>query len=175
MRLGKIAAAVVVSAGGLVAGCAAPPASTPAPEAAVSPVVAVAPPPSGWQWSDAGPAITLATSDVLPATAASGAASLAVVCTNSSPLIRVVWDAPVAGGGFTYRFDSQPAHEVAAHAAGPGTEEVRDSLAVSRFIDQAAGARQLVVRAGSAAATFMTADDAGNLLRFRTVCPDGTN
>lgn len=168
MRLGKIAAAVVVSAGGLVAGCAAPPpVSTPAPEAAVSPVAAVAPPPSGWQWSDAGPSVTLAD--------ATGPATLAVVCTGSSPLIRVVWDAPVSARGLTYRFDSQPAHDVATHAAGPETEEVRDPMAVSRFIDQAAGARQLVVHAGSAVATFTSTDDAGNLLRFRTVCPDGTN
>ena len=43
-----------------------------------------------------------------------------------------------------------------------GREIVSDPLVVSRFIDEAADGRQLVVRAGATEATFSTPDDAGN-------------
>ena len=129
-----------------------------------------------WQWSDAGPAVTLATTDVGPPAGNARMASLALVCgSDAVPAIVVSWDAPVAASGLTYRFLGQPAHDVSAAARDPRSLAVNDPLAVSRFIDEAAASRQLVVRAGATEATFATADDAGNLRRFRTACPDGTN
>ena len=174
MGLGRIAAsAVIVAAGAMLAGCVAAPS---APTTEISPAVAFTPPAANWQWSDAGPAVILNANDIT----ASGApaASLSLVCNNAVPSVVVAWDSPVASAGqssLTYRFDSQPQRDVRAEPAGPLTQIVSDPLVVSRFIDEAAYGRQLVVRAGATVATFSTPDVAGNLKRFRTACPDGTN
>lgn len=167
------ASALVVCAGAMLAACVA---ETPAPDTAISPAVAAAAPASDWQWSDApaGPTLTLHTASVAPA-AGTRTASLALVCSGAVPSVRIAWDAPVAAPALSYRFDSQPGYDVSAQSPDPQSQLVSDPLVVSRFIDQAAGSRQLVVRAGAAQATFATTDDAGNLRRFRTVCPDGTN
>jgi hypothetical protein len=162
----------------MLAGCVA---QTPAPPTTAVAPVAFTPPPANWQWTDApvGPTITLHTTDVTP-TASSGTrtASLGLVCSNAVPTILVAWDAPVASAGtaaLSYRFDGGPERDLAARSADPRSEIVSDPLVVSRFIDEAAASRQLVVRAGSNQATFATGDDSGNLTRFRTACPDGTN
>ena len=160
----------------MLAGCVA---ETPAPQAAAVAPVAFTPPPANWQWTDApvGPTVTLHTTDVTPAqSSGSRTASLGLVCSDSVPTILVAWDAPVAGGNaLTYHFDGQPGRDLAAQPADPRSEVVSDPLVVSRFIDEAAASHQLVVRAGSSQATFATTDDSGNLKRFRTACPDGTN
>ena len=164
----------MAGAGAMLAGCVSEP---PAPMTAISPVVAVAPPASNWQWSDApaGPAVTLNTTDVAPASQGPRMASLALVCSDAMPTIRVAWDAAIAPSGLTYRFDGQPGHDVTAQSADPQSQIVNDPLVVSRFIDEAAVSRQLVLRTGTTQATFSTTDDAGNLRRFRTACPSGTN
>ncbi len=171
------ASAIVACAGALLAGCVA---QTPAPETANVQPVAFTPPATGWQWSDApaGPTVTLTTTDVTPAAPGTRTASLGLVCSGAVPSVLIAWDAPVAPAGqssLTYRFDSQPPHDVNARSTDPQSQLVSDPLVVSRFIDEAASGRQLVVRAGATVATFTTADNAGNLRRFRTVCPDGTN
>jgi hypothetical protein len=171
---GRGASALVACA--MLAGCVA---QTPAPETTSVAPVAFTPPPVNWQWTDApaGPTVTLHTTDVTPA-ASSGSrtASLGLVCSNSVPAILVAWDAPVADqAGLSYRFDGGPERDLAAQSADPQSELVSDPLVVSRFIDEAAASHRLVVRAGSTQATFATADDSGNLTRFRTTCPDGTN
>ena len=174
MGLGRLAAsALAIYAGALLAACVA---DSPAPATAVMPVAAAVVPPADWQWTDApaGPTVTLRTADVAPASQPR-MASLALTCTNAVPAIAVAWDAPVAAAGLTYRFDGQPGHDVSAEVRDPQSEIVSDPLVVSRFIDEAAVGRQLVLRAGSTQATFAAADDAGNLRRFRTVCPSGTN
>jgi hypothetical protein len=102
-------------------------------------------------------------------------ASLVLACSDATPSILVTWDAPVAGAGLNYRFDGQPAHDVSARVPDPQSEIVGDALVVSRFIDEAAVSRQLVLRTGGTRATFSTTDAAGNLRRFRTACPSGTN
>ena len=168
------APAFVIGAGLTLAGCVA--AQAPAPTTEISPAVAVAPPGPNWQWSDAGPAVFVSATEITPA--GSPAASLSLICDNQRPSLVVTWDAAVASAGqsdLTYRFDGQPPRDVSASAAGPKIQIVSDPLVVSRFIDEAAYGRQLVVRAAAAQATFSVADDAGNLKRFRTVCPDGTN
>ena len=178
MGLRTIAAsAIVACAGVMLAGCVS---QAPAPTTEISPAVAFTPPATGWQWSDApaGPTVTLTTTDVTPPAPALRTASLDIVCSDAVPSVLVSWDGPVAPAGqssLTYRFDSQPAHDVGARAADRQTEIVSDPLVVSRFIDEAAYGRQLVVRSGATVATFSTPDDAGNLKRFRTACPDGTN
>lgn len=151
-------------------------ADSPASDTAVLPVAAVATPASDWQWSDApaGPTVTLSTTDVAPASGPR-MASLALTCSDAIPAIAVSWDAPVAAAGLAYRFDGQSVHDVSAEVHDPQSQIVADPLTVSRFIDEAAIGRQLVLRAGGTQATFATTDDAGNLRRFRTVCPSGTN
>jgi hypothetical protein len=174
MLLGRLAVfAPAICAGLMLAACVA---DSPAPDTAVLPVAAVATPASDWQWSDtpAGPAVTLETTDVAPASGPR-MASLALTCSDATPSIAVSWDAPVAAAGLAYRFDGQPGHDVSAEVRDPQSEIVADPLVVSRFIDEAAVSRQLVVSAGATRATFATTDDAGNLRRFRTVCPSGTN
>ncbi len=174
MLLGRLAgSALAICAGVMLAACVA---DSPAPDTTVLPVAAVATPSSDWQWSDvpAGPTVTLSTTDVAPA-AGPRMASLALTCSDATPSIAVSWDAPVAAAGLTYRFDGQPGHDVSAEVQGPRSQIVADPLVVSRFIDEAAVGRQLVLRAGGTQATFATTDDAGNLRRFRTVCPGGTN
>ena len=174
MGLRTIAArALAVCAGATLAGCVA---QTPAPTTEISPAVAFTPPAANWQWSDAGPAVILNATDITSAGAPT--ASLSLVCNNAVPSVVVAWDSPVASAGqssLTYRFDGQPGRDVRAEPAGPLTQIVSDPIVVSRFIDEAAYGRQLVVRAGAIVATFSTLDEAGNLKRFRTACPDGTN
>ncbi len=169
-----VASAVAACAGVMLAACVAEP-----PATAISPAVAIAPPAAGWQWTDApgGPTVTVHTSDVTPASpSVMRTASLGIVCSDAVPSVLIAWDAPVGpAAGLSYRFDGQPPHDVGARAADQQTEVVSDPLVVSRFIDEAAYSRQLIVRAGTTEATFATTDDAGNLKRFRTVCPDGTN
>ena len=168
------ARAVVAGAGLMLAACAA---ETPPPQVSAVEPVAFAPPLADWQWSDAGPAVTLATTDIGPPAGNARMASLALVCAamryrrSSSP---GTFRSP-RPSGLTYRFLGQPAHDVSAAARDPRSLAVSDPLVVSRFIDEAADSRQLVVRAGATEATFSTADDSGNLRRFRTACPDGTN
>ncbi len=178
MELRRLAARTVAVCAGLMLGACV--AQTPAPQTTSVESVAFAPPAANWQWSDApaGPTVTLSTTDVTPAAGATRMASLALVCSDALPAIVVSWDAPVARpgqAGLSYRFGGQPAHDVAAEARDPGSTVVSDPIVVSRFIDEAAVSQQLVVRAGATEATFTTTDDAGNLRRFRTACPDGTN
>ena len=169
------ACVLAACAGTMLAGCVAAPA--PAPLTEVSPVTAAPQAPTvNWQWSDAGPAVYLNASDVTAA--GSPAASLSLICDNAVPSIVVSWDSPVVPAGLSslaYRFDNQTGGDMSAQAAGPKTETVSDPLTVSRFIDQVAYSRQLTVRSGAAQASFATADDSGNLRRFRSACPDGTN
>ena len=174
MLLARLAAsALVVCSGAVLAACVA---DAPVQQTAVLPVVAAAVPASGWQWSDApaGPVVTLGTADVAPA-AGPRMASLALACSDAIPAITVSWDAPVATTGLTYRFDGQPGHDVDADAPDPRSQIVSDPLIVSRFIDEAAVSQRLVLRAGTAEATFSAIDPDGNLRRFRTACPSGTN
>ena len=175
MGLRRIAAsAVIVGAAAMLAACVSEP---PAPASEVSPAIAAPQAPvANWQWSDAGPAVILNATDITSAGAP--AASLSLVCNNAVPSVVVAWDSPVASAGqssLTYRFDGQPPHDVGASVAGPKIQIVSDPLVVSRFIDEAATSRQLVLRVGATQTTFSTTDDASNLRRFRTACPDGTN
>ena len=90
----------------------------------------------------------------------------------------ITWDTSTASAmpsDLTYRFDGQTPLDVSASTAGPKIQIVSDPVVVSRFIDQAAYSSQLVVSAGTTQATFSTTDGSGNLKRFRTACPDGTN
>ncbi len=170
------APALAIGAGLMLAGCVSQ-AQAPAPLTEVSPAVAAPQAPAAnWQWSDAGPAVFLDAADVT--SAGNPTASLSLVCNNAVPSVMVTWDAALASASqlhLTYRFDGQPPHDVSASAAGPRVQIIGDPLVVSRFIDEAATSRQLVVRAAAAQATFSVADDAGNLRRFRSACPDGTN
>ncbi len=178
MGLGRRGArALAACAVVMLAGCSAQSAQGPAPETAVLPAVAAAPVVSGWQWRDApaGPTVMVETADVSPTAVTARVVSLALVCNDAVPTIAVSWDAPVAASGLSYGFVGEPQHEVAAAANDPRSTVVDDPLVVSRFIDEAAASQQLTVRAGGTRATFSTADDAGNLRRFRTACPDGTN
>ncbi len=172
-RTGR-ACLLALCAGVTLAGCVA---ESPAPTTEISPAIATPlAPAANWQWSDAGPAVYLNAADL--AATGNPTASLSLVCDAAVPSILITWDAPVASAGLnglTYRFDGQTARDVSASTAGPKIQVVSDPLAVARFIDEAAASRQLVVSAGATQATFATADDAGNLRRFRTACPDGTN
>ncbi len=144
-------------------------------------------PRSGWQWngSDTGDeaSATLQTSIVaLPGTSEPHTASLSLTCNDARPALAMTWDVPVsaAASPVSYRFDGQPARDVAAQPADPQTLVVRDPLVVSRFLDEAAASQLLMVRvnataAGPVEATFTTSDEAGILTRFRTECPVGTN
>ena len=179
MGPGRIAAsAVIVGAAVMLGACVSQP---PAPASEVSPAIAAAPPQSqspaaNWQWSDAGPAVILNATDITSAGAP--AASLSLICDNAVPSVVVAWDSPLASAGqssLTYRFDGQPGHDVRAVPAGPLTQIVSDPVVVSRFIDEAASGRQLIVRAGAEQASFSTSDNSGNLGRFRTACPSGMN
>ena len=150
-----------------------------APVSEVSPAIAASgpqPTPANWQWSDAGPAVYLNAADVTAT--GNPTASLSLVCNNAVPSIMITWDAPVgsaAPSDLAYRFDGQAPHDVSTSTAGPKIQIVSDPIVVSRFIDEAAASNQLVVSAGATRATFSTLDDSGNLRRFRTACPDGTN
>ncbi len=180
MGLMRLAGPALAACAGLMLGACV--ADAPASETSIAPAVAPIPPPvTGWQWTDAaaGPTVTVTTTDVTPG-AAPGmrTASLGIACNDATPSILLAWDAPVAAGGrsaLAYSFDGQPTHDVTARAADPQSLVISDPLVVSRFIDEAAYSRQLVVSAGATQAAFSTADDAGNLRRFRTACPDGTN
>ncbi len=178
MRMGlwRIAApAVAVCAGMALAGCV--DAQAPAPMTEISPATATPQAPAAnWHWSDAGPAVYLNAAAVTAT--GNPTASLSLVCNNATPSIMITWDAPLASAvqaGLTYRFDGQTARDVSASPAGPTMQIVSDPLVVSRFIDEAAYSSQLVVSAGATQATFSTTDATGNLKRFRTACPDGTN
>ncbi len=150
-----------------------------APVSEVSPAIATSgpqPAPANWQWSDAGPAVYLNAADVTAT--GNPTASLSLVCNNAVPSIMITWDAPAAtavSSDLTYRFDGQAPRDVRTSTAGPKIQMLSDPIVVSRFIDEAAASRQLVVRAAAVQATFSVTDDAGNLRRFRTACPDGTN
>ncbi len=176
MGPGRIAAfAVIVGAAVMLGACVS---QSSAPVSEVSPALAVAPPEptpaAGWQWSDAGPAVFLNASDVTAAGAP--AASLSLICNDAVPAIMVAWNATAAPAtSLAYRFDGQTGHDVSVVSAGSRTQMVTDPIAVSRFIDEAAASRQLVLSTGATQATFSAGDAAGNLSRFRTVCPDGTN
>jgi hypothetical protein len=174
MELRRIgASALAACAGVMLAGCVA---QTPAPETTgVGPISFAPPAAANWQWTDApaGPTVTVHAVSVMPAS--SGTASLALTCSGALPSVVVAWDMPVAAAGLSYRFDGEPESQVKAQSADPRSEIVNDPLIVARFIDEAAASQQLVVRAGAVEATFLTTDDAGNLRRFRTACPDGTN
>ena len=178
MRFGRfVASALVAGAGVVLAGCVAQP---PAVQTSVSPsIAAVTGAPSAlanWQWSDAGPAVFINAAEVTAA--GDPTASLSLICNNAAPSIMITWDSSVASAGLsglTYRFDNQPVHDVSTPSSGQLTQFVSDPLVVSRFIDEAANSHQLVLTSGAARATFATTDDSGNLTRFRTACPDGTN
>ena len=177
MVVERLAAFAVALCAGLMLGACA--ARTPAPQAASVEPAAFAPPPATWQWSDAGPTVSLVTANVTPASGTARMASLTLVCNaDAVPRIVVSSDAPIAAtgqSGLTYRFVGQPVHDVAARSDDPRSLVVDDLLVVSRFIDEAAAGQALVVRAGATEATFAATDEAGNLRRFRTACPSGTN
>jgi hypothetical protein len=174
MHLGRSAAsALAACASVMLAACVA---DAPLQQTAVLPAVAAAPPPpAGWQWNDTplGPSVTLAASPGQPADV--GTASLVLTCSDLVPAIAVTWASPVAASAFSYRFAGGPGHQAAAEQVGAQSQVVSDPVEISRFLDEASDSQQLTVSAGATQASFSTADIAGNLRRFRTVCPAGTN
>jgi hypothetical protein len=131
-------------------------------------------------------AVTLLTNNVTLGASAlpePHSASVTLTCFESGPSLGAAWDAPVGVPGqaaFTYGFNGQQPHTVAAAPVSNKSQVVIDPVAVARFLDEASTSNQLVIRVpspagGLAEARFDAGDPQGSLRRFRAVCPTGTN
>ncbi len=160
-------------------------------DSASTDILPAAAPAPGWQWSDPDAmgatktgSATLQTANVsAPGAPGPHIASVGLHCLGGQAQITFTWDLPVGAGStsmLSYQFAGQPGHDVVPTPDVSYSQVVSDPLVISRFIDEAAASRQLVVRvsssaAGAAQATFDASDSLGNLTRFRSACPVGTN